>query len=127
MADDPPGCTEDDARAAALALPETTERPCYGTPGFYVRGKLFARVWDGEDGVLVVRVADLETKELLLSAQPPICFTTPHYDGHPHVLLRLAAVGREELTELLEDAWRTRAPKRVLAAFDAPTPARPPG
>jgi hypothetical protein len=72
-----------------------------------------------EDDALVLRCADLEAKELLLGADPPVCFTTPHYDGHPHVLLRLGAVDRRELAELVEDAWRSRAPKRTLAAFDA--------
>jgi len=35
--------TDDDVRRLALALPETVERPSYGTPGFRVKDKLFAR------------------------------------------------------------------------------------
>jgi hypothetical protein len=108
--------SEDDVRAIALALPETSERSSYGTPGFRVKDKLFARI--REPGVLIVRTADEAEKDFLIRAEPEKFFTIPHYDGYPSVLVRLAAVDREELTELLTDAWRTRAPKRVLALLD---------
>jgi hypothetical protein len=114
--DDVPVATEDDVRAIALSLPETAERPSYGTPGFRVRDKLFARI--REPGVLMLRVADEGEKDFLLRAEPEKFFTTPHYDGYPSVLVHLAAVDREELAELLADAWRTRAPKRLADAFD---------
>jgi hypothetical protein len=110
--------TLEDVRAIALALPETIERPSYGTPGFRVRDRLFARL--REEDVLVVWVADLDEKEMLLAAEPDRLFTVPHYDGHPTVLVRLSAVDREELRELLADAWRARAPKRLLSAPGAP-------
>lgn len=110
--------TEDDVRELALALPATIEKPSYGTPGFRVRDKLFARIWDGEDDVLVVWTGSLDEKEGLLAAEPGTFFTTAHYDGHPHVLVRLAAVDREELADLLEDAWRVRAPKRLVVERD---------
>jgi hypothetical protein len=112
-----PVATEDDVRAIALSLPETAERPSYGTPGFRVKDRLFARI--REPGVLLVRVADEGEKEFLLRAEPEKFFTTPHYDGHTSVLVRLAAVDREELGELLADAWRARAPKRLADALDA--------
>jgi hypothetical protein len=110
--------TEDDVRRAALALPETTEKPSYGTPGFRVKDKLFARIRE-EGDVLVVWCEDLGEKEALLASEPAKFFTTPHYDGHPTVLVRFSAVDVEELTELLTDSWRIRAPKRVREAFDA--------
>jgi hypothetical protein len=111
-----PVATEDDARELALALPETVERPSYGTPGFRVKDRLFARI--REPGVLLVRVADEGEKDFLLRAEPEKFFTTPHYDGHPSVLVRLAAVDRDELAELLTDAWRARAPKRLADSLD---------
>jgi hypothetical protein len=58
-------------------------------------------------------------REALLQGQPEAFFTTPHYDGYPYVLVRLARVDRQELAELLEEAWRIRAPKRLVAARDA--------
>jgi hypothetical protein len=106
--------TFEDARALALALPEVEEGTSWGSPAFKVRGKLFARLRP-EDGLLMVRVADLGEKELLLRSEPEALTTTPHYDGYPSVLVRLEAVERDVLGELLEDAWRTRAPKRLLA------------
>jgi hypothetical protein len=105
--------TEQDVRELALALPGTTEQPSYGTPGFRVKGKLFARL--REPDVLVLWVGGLDEKELLLAAEPEKLFTTPHYDGYPSVLVRLAAVDRDELAELLEDSWYVRAPKRLVA------------
>lgn len=109
--------TEDDVRRVALSLPATTEKPSYGTPGFRVRDKLFARIRE-EGDVLVVWVDGLDEKEALIAAQPETFFTTPHYDGHPTVLVRFSAVELDELTELLTDAWRVRAPKRLRDEFD---------
>ena len=110
--------TEADVRRIALALPATTEKPSYGTPGFRVKDKLFARIRE-EGDVLVVWCEDLGEKAALLAAEPDKFFTTPHYDGHPTVLVRLGAVGVDELRELLTDAWRVRAPRRLVAEFDA--------
>ena len=62
---------------------------------------------------------DLGDREALLQGQPDVFFSTPHYDGYPYVLVRLGAVDPVELSELIEDAWRLRAPKRVIKAFDA--------
>ena len=68
-----------------------------------------------EDGeTLVVRVVDLEDKEALLREAPGVFFTTPHYDGYAYVLVRLDRIGRDLLAELVEDAWRLRAPKSLL-------------
>jgi hypothetical protein len=120
--------TEDDVRRLALALPATTEEPSYGTPGFRVKDKLFARMWDGsrrhgggddEGDVVVLFVSDLGEKDAMLAAAPERFFTTSHYDGHAMVLVRLGAVDIDELEELLADAWRVRAPAKVVAAFDA--------
>jgi hypothetical protein len=109
--------TEDDVRRIALSLPATTEKPSYGTPGFRVKDTLFARIRE-EGDVLVVWVADEGEKRGLVASEPDKFFTTPHYDGHPSVLVRFAAIEVGELTELLTDSWRHRAPKRVLAELD---------
>ena len=68
---------------------------------------------------LVLRVVDLGEREALLQGQPDAFFTTSHYDGYPAVLVRLETVDPEELAELLEEAWRLRAPKRLIAEYDA--------
>lgn len=110
--------TENDVRRLALALPATTEKPSYGTPGFRVRDRLFARIREERD-VLVVWCGGLEEKELLIASESARFFTTPHYDGHPTVLVRLGAVDTTELAELLDASWRLRAPKRLVAEVDA--------
>jgi hypothetical protein len=113
--------TEDDVRELALALPATIEKPWFGTPGFRVKDKGFARLRDDGD-VLVAFVADLAEKEALIAAEPAKFFTTPHYDGWPTVLVRLDVIDRDELREILTDAWLARAPARVRAAFVAEHP-----
>jgi hypothetical protein len=107
-----------DVVAAGRRLPEVEESIWWRTPCLRVRKKSFCRM--KEDGeTLVVRVVDLEDKEALLRSDPDVFFTTPHYDGYPYVLVRLAAADRGMLAELIEDAWRLSAPKRVIAAYDA--------
>jgi len=107
--------TEDDVRRVALSLPATSEKPSYGTPGFRVKDRLFARIREeGEGDVLVVWVADESEKQGLVSSEPAKFFTTPHYDGHPIVLVRFDGIDIEELRELLTESWRLRAPKKVL-------------
>ena len=110
--------TEEDVRRIALALPETTEKPWYNTPGFRVKDKGFLRIRSEAEGGLVVFVADLGEKEALLASEPDKFFTTPHYDGYPAVLVNLPAVDCDELRELIVDSWRLKAPKRVLKAFE---------
>jgi hypothetical protein len=110
--------TEQDVRRIALSLPETIEKPWYNTPGFRVKDKGFLRIRAEAEGGLVVFVADLGEKEALLESEPEKFFTTPHYNGYPTVLVRLAAVDVEELRGLITESWRLKAPKRVLQAFE---------
>lgn len=109
--------TAPEVRAIALSLPESTEKPSYGTPGFRVKDKLFARIRE-EGDVLVVWCSDLDEKEALIASEPKKFFTTPHYDGHPTVLVRFRALGKKEMRELLTESWRLRAPRKLVDAFD---------
>lgn len=108
--------TEEDVRRIALSLPEVTEKSWFNTPGFRVKDKGFLRIRTEAEGGLVVFVSDLGEKEALLASDPDKFFTTPHYDGYPVVLVNLPAIDVDELTELIADAWRVKAPKRVLKA-----------
>jgi hypothetical protein len=109
-------------RRLALALPGVEEGPSYGTPGFRVRGKFLARLWeDGE--TLVVKCGD-EERDFRMEADPGTFFTTDHYRGYPTVLVRLANVSRSDLREVLEEAWRRNAPKRAVTEYDRAAPAR---
>jgi hypothetical protein len=72
------------------------------------------------DDVLVFRVADLGVKELLLSDARGIYFTTPHWDGYSAVLMRISdldRLDRDELRDLVEEAWLTRAQKRLATEW----------
>ena len=107
-----------DVKAAAAGLPEVVEGTAWGRPCLRVRKDMFVRLRD-DGATLVVRVVDEEDKEALIKGDPETFFTTPHYDGYAYVLVRLAKVDRRMLAELIEDAWRLRAPKKVLAAYEA--------
>jgi hypothetical protein len=107
-----------DVVAAASRFPGVEEGTSYGTPSLKVRGKFMARLRTNPDA-LVVRTIDLADRDALLKGDPDVFFITPHYDGYPAVLVRLEVVDPAMLAELIEDAWRLQAPKRVVAAFDA--------
>ena len=117
----------------ALAMPQSTKEVSGdGRPAYYVHGKLYCfhrgRRPDAEDpetgerlsDVLMFRVADVGVKELIVADDRGIFFTTPHFDGYPAVLMRipeLARIDREELRDLVVEAWLTRAQKRVAKAW----------
>jgi len=72
------------------------------------------------DDVIVFWVGSEADKEALVADASSPFFTTPHFDGHPSVLLRGCRVGeldRDELAEVVHDAWLARAPKRMAAAW----------
>jgi hypothetical protein len=110
--------TWEDVVAIASRFPEVSEGTSYGTPALRVKDKFLCRMRTGPDA-LVVRVIDVGDQQALLQGDPDVFFTTPHYDGYPYVLVRLETVATEALEELIEDAWRIQAPKRVVKAFDA--------
>src|SRR5438067_5094541 len=117
----------------ALAMPQTTKDVSDdGRPSYVVHGKLFCchrsrrrdavdtQTGERFDDVLMFRVADLGVKELLLADDRGVFFTTPHFDGYPAVLMRipdLARIDRDELRDMVVEAWLTRAQKRVAKAW----------
>jgi hypothetical protein len=66
--------------------------------------------------VLVASVPDEGAKAALLAGEPDIWFTTSHVDGWPALLCRLERLDRPALTELVAEAWASRAPRRLVAA-----------
>ncbi len=117
----------------ALALPETTkELSDDSRPSYHAHGKLFcchrgrrrdaidAKTGERLDDVLMFRVADLGVKELMLADERRIFFTTPHFDGYAAVLMRipdLDRLDRDELEDVVVEAWLTRAQKRIAKAW----------
>jgi hypothetical protein len=117
----------------ALAMPQATkEVAADGRPSYLVHGKMFCfhrsrrpdavdpATGERMDDVLMFRVPGLEEKELILSDDRGIYFTTPHFRGYPAVLMRipaLARIDRDELRDLVVEAWLTRAQKRLARAW----------
>ena len=109
--------TPDDVRELALSLPETIEKSSYGTPGYRVKDKLFARIH--QDGKSLVMRCDRAQREVMHAAEPAKFYWTPHYDNYDAILVGLAEVDREELASLLEMSWFFMAPQEVAAAYEA--------
>jgi hypothetical protein len=117
-----------DVHAVALGMPHVTvwadnhERPVYQVGGksfvFFRNPRPDAFDPDtGEryDDVIVIWVESEEEKQALVSDESNPFFTTPHFNGHPSVLVRSSQLGRltkQELTEVIQDAWLSRASKR---------------
>lgn len=122
-----------DVDKLALALPETVKgEDDEGRFSYSVSGKVIC--WhrsprpdalDPATGerltdVFVFRTTDLDVKEMTLQDDRGIFFTTPHWNGYPAVLIRLGDLKhlkRDELRDLIEEAWLSRAPKRVAKAW----------
>jgi hypothetical protein len=82
-----------------------------------IRGKFMCRLRTNPDA-LVVRVIDMADRDALILGNPEVYFMTAHYQEYPAVLVRLDAVDPLELAELIEDAWRLKAPKRLVAQWE---------
>ena len=108
--------TWDEGVGIAADLPETSEQQWYNTPALKVRGKGFARLRTEAEGGLVV-MCGLDEKEALLASGDPAFYTTPHYDGYGAILVDLEKVDPEQLTELLTEAWRSKAPAKLVREF----------
>ncbi|WP_320669688.1 MmcQ/YjbR family DNA-binding protein [Patulibacter defluvii] len=121
----------DDVRTIAMALPGASERQSHeDLTQWRVKDKLF--VWErplrradlealGDDApsgpILGARVEHVDLKDALIATDPAVFFTTPHFDGYPAILVRLDAIGDDQLRELVVDAWLARAPKRLVDAY----------
>jgi hypothetical protein len=84
-------------RDAAAGLPGVEQGTSYGTPALKVRGKMFVRM--KEDGETLV-------------------VETDNYKGWPAVLMRLKRISTRKLQHRLEQAWRLKAPKTLIAEFE---------
>ena len=120
----------DDVARIALELPEASERMSRDLRQWRVKDKLF--VWErplrradlealgdrAPDGpILGARVEHLGAKEALLDDDAGVFFTTPHFDGHPSILVRLERISVEDLDEVIVEAWLARAPKTLARAY----------
>ena len=121
-----------DVHDLARAMPHVTQYGEDSRPVYQVGGKSFvffrtARpdAFDPETGerypdVIVFWVPSEADKQALVQDPGSPFFTTPHFDGHPSVLVRASRLGeisRQELAEVIQDAWLAQASKRRAAAW----------
>jgi hypothetical protein len=102
-------------RRAALSFPDAEEVETWGQATFRVRRKMFCIL--GDDGKRASIKATPEAQAELLAANPALYSFAPYVGRHGWVTVDVAGADAAEVAELLEDAWRLTAPKRVLAAF----------
>ena len=95
---------QDTVRRLALSMPDVEERPSYGTPAFFTKRKLFARLLD-EDDCVVVKIEPGD-RDRRMKADPDTFFITDHYQNYPMMIIRLSSVGAADLRELLNGAWQ---------------------
>jgi len=109
--------TWDTVRKLALAFPGAEESTSYGTPAFKVRGKLFVRLHQSGESIVVG--IDESDRALRMKADPETYFITDHYLAYPWMLVRLSLVQEDDLRDLLEDSWRRAAPQSLIDSYDA--------
>jgi hypothetical protein len=128
----------EDVHERALAMPHVTvEHGSAGNPVYQVGGKSFIffrnprpDAVDPDTGeryqdVIVFWVASEADKQALVQDGTSPFFTTAHFAGHPSVLLRasrIAELTRQEIAEVVQDAWLARASTRRAAAWLADHP-----
>lgn len=100
----------------------------YGTPGLRVRKKNFCRMWsdreyardgvDPDDTEVLVVFCELDEKPALIASSGGALFETPHYEGYPAMLIRLADIADDDLLDFLEDSYRLKAPLTLSRRLD---------
>src|SRR4051812_32072039 len=116
-----------DVHALAASMPGATRYPDRDRAVYQVGGKSFVFfrtprpdavdpvTGEKYDDVIMIWVESENEKQALVSDESNPFFTTPHFDGHPSVLVRAARLGelsKQELTEIIQDAWLSRASNR---------------
>ena len=105
-----------DFRELALSLPEATEKETWGHPTFRVRNKMFASAATDLSTATVKSTLD---EQRALTQMDPDTFSVPAYVGkHGWIGITLDRVDPGELRELVIEAWRMTAPKRLVQAWD---------
>ena len=111
--------TLDDIRRYALALPEVEEATHFRLPSFKVRGKGFITVQRGNTHALL---SVDQAEATALAAADPDVYEAVWRNGNGRIFvgvrIDLAKVSSERIRELVEHAWRNRAPKRLAASYD---------
>jgi hypothetical protein len=107
---------KDTVRRIALSLPEAVEQETWGTPTFRVRTKIFVMFAEGEREAWVKSTHD--EQRALTQMDPETYFVPPYVGPSGWIGVRFRTADRDEVRELVTEAWRLTAPKRLVAAFD---------
>lgn len=110
------GVTPAKVKELILSFPGVTEGSSYGEPAYKLRDKFFVRLRDG-DTVLVLPMS-VEDREVWMDIAPEIYFVSDHYKNYAYVLMRLANASADEIAARLEHAWRSKATKEMIEAYD---------
>lgn len=109
-------------RRLCLALPETTERLSHGEPTWFVRGKKTFVMYANHhhDDRLGFWCAAPDGAQVAMVASEPERFFRPPYVGHRGWLgvYLDGPVDWDEVADIVEDAYRTVAPKKLVAELD---------
>ena len=113
----------DEVRKLCLALPEVEERLSHGAPTWFVRGKkTVATVWDNhhDDGRLgLICAAPAGVQQQLVDEEPERFYVPPYVGGRGWIGVRLdRKPDWNEIAEILDDAYRCVAPKKLIAQLD---------
>jgi hypothetical protein len=103
-------------RSIALSLPEAEERETWETATFRVRNKIFT-MFDEKERHLWIKSTHDEQQALI--AMDPDAFFFPSYVGSKGWIgVVVSKADRGEVQDLITEAWRLTAPKRMVATFD---------
>jgi hypothetical protein len=97
--------TYESVRRMALTLPNVSEGSSYGTPALKVKGKLFIRLLESKESIVIKM--PFEQRDELMAADPATYYITDHYRDYEWMLVRLSRVQADALRELLKIAHRT--------------------
>lgn len=100
--------TYDTVRQIGLELPHVAEGTSYGTAALKVKGKLFVRL--REEGDVIVLKMPFDQREELMAADPETYYITDHYREYEWVLVRLSKVSIDALRDLIKGAHRNTLP-----------------
>jgi len=108
--------TQTEARKIALSLKGAEERLWFRHMCVFIHDRFLTRVNEKEDA-MVLQVGSMEMREMMLEAEPKLFFVTDHYRNFPFVLVRLKALSKTSLKQMLEGRARQLAdmppPKRA--------------
>ena len=98
----------------ALELPETYEKPSYGTPAIYVGKKTLCRLREDDESLALYN----GERDIWINKNPDVFFITDHYLNYPMLLVHVSKANKADLQTLLIHSWKIRAGKKLLKTYN---------